>query len=142
MPHVNFHDTIAVNDAAAMVPIGPRRFRQLAGLETPEGKEKLGLTYVHGRAHIRRDQALVLVGNLRAAREQSDRLPQDNLSYFAERNERDPESGARICLAGNCNQHVTGRGKLCLMHSLERAKRRLERRSGKYERPCPESRHE
>ena len=127
MPHHRC-DTIAVNDAASLVPIGPRRFRQLASLETEDGKQKLGLTYVGGRAHINREEAMTLVSQLRAVREASNFLPQENLDYFTERNERDPVSGARICLHTDCRQHVSGRGKLCMMHALDQSRRRAARK--------------
>jgi hypothetical protein len=128
MPH-DHPDTIAVNDAAAMVPVGSRRFRQLAALETEDGKKKLGLTYLGGRAHINRDAAMTVVEDLRAARNTGKYRPQDNLKFFTERNRRDPLTNARLCLIEDCNAHVAGRGKLCLVHSLEQAKRRAARRA-------------
>lgn len=128
MPH-NHLDTIAVNDAAALVPVGPRRFRQLAALETLDGKKKLGLVYVKGRAHINRAAAMTVVQELRATRNASTYLPQTNLDFFVEPNRRDASTNARLCLFTDCDNEVTGRGKLCVMHSLEQAKRRAARKA-------------
>jgi hypothetical protein len=60
--------TILVTEAAALVPLGPRRFRQLCGLETREGRASLELSYAAGRAVINREKALAEVARLRAAR--------------------------------------------------------------------------
>lgn len=125
----NLVDTIAVNDAAALVPVGPRRFRQLAGLETETGKKKLGLVYLGGRAHINRAAAMTVVEKLRHDRRATTYLPQSNLDLFVERNRRDPLSGERLCLIPGCEAHVIGRGKLCLMHSLQQAKHRAARKA-------------
>ena len=119
--------TILVTDAAALVPLGPRRFRQLAGLETDEGKRLLKLTYVAGRAMIDRDKALALIEQLRAERQASSRLRQEGLDRFAEQCERDPRTGERLCIEVGCQSVVCGRGKLCDVHSAIRAERRRQR---------------
>ena len=124
MDHRHSTSTIAVNDAASRVPIGPRRFRQLAGLETEDGKTALGLRYVNGVAHIDRTRALEVVQRLQEDRQKSTFLPQQNLKRFTERNLRDAGSNARVCLEDGCGEHARGRSKLCSHHSHLRAERR------------------
>lgn len=128
MPTQSRTSTILVTDAAALVPLGPRRFRQVTRLETDEGKALLELTYVSGRAVINRQKALVVIEQLRAARQTSGRLRQEGLDRFTEQCERDPSTGERLCIEVGCQNVVCGRGKLCEAHSVLRAERRRQRR--------------
>lgn len=120
--------TIAVNDAAALVPLGPRRFRQLADLETPTGKVAMGLVYVDGRAHVNREAGLKIIKKLQQDRRHRADLPQKNLDHFATPNRIDPVTKTRICIEHGCEDWVSGRGKLCAEHSQERAERRRLKR--------------
>lgn len=119
--------TILVTEAAALVPLGPRRFRQVVGLETVDGRERLGLAYVNGRAVINRAMAMVEVERLHAERCARTRLRQDNLGRFSEPCDVDPETGERLCVEEGCEAVADGRGKLCIPHRTARAKARAAR---------------
>ncbi len=112
-----------------MVPLGPRRFRQLVGLETLEGKRALGLHYIDGRAAVERAPTMREVERLRLKRRARGRLRQENLAQFAEPCPVDPVTGERLCVEEGCAAASSGRGKLCEAHSAARATARAARRS-------------
>jgi hypothetical protein len=128
MPSIQKPSSILVTAAAALVPIGPRRFRQLVDLETSQGKKALGLHYVGGRAALDHAKAMVVVERLRHERRKTGQLRQDHLGRFAEPCPVDPETGARLCIEEDCGAKVSGRGKLCEAHSAARASARAARK--------------
>lgn len=103
-----------------MVPLGPRRFRQLVGLESEDGKAALELTYINGHAVINRAKALEWVEVLRAQRRTGGTPRLDNLGVFAARCAVDPDTGRRICIEPGCADAAEGRSKLCRAHRAAR----------------------
>lgn len=88
----------------------------------------MGLVYIDGRAHVNREAALKTVKELQQARRHRTDLPQKNLDHFAFPNDIDPVTKTRICIEDGCEDWVSGRGKLCEQHSMERAERRRLKR--------------
>jgi hypothetical protein len=136
--------TILVTAAAEMASLGPRRFRQLAGLETEAGKASLELAYVGGRAVISREKAMAVVARIRAERGRDAPPRHVHLGRFTERCAVDPDTGERLCIEEACGARVSGRGKLCAArgklcaaHSAARSAARLSRRSRRQIRATP-----
>lgn len=112
-----------------MVPLGPRRFRQLVGLETEEGKAALELTYIDRHAVINRAKALEQIDVLRAQRRGGGTPRLKNLGVFAECCAADPDTKQRICIEPGCADTAEGRSKLCRAHRAARAARKKGRGS-------------
>jgi hypothetical protein len=113
--------TILVTEAAKLASLGPRRFRQRAGLETEVGKVILELAYVGGRAVISREKAMAVIERICAERGRDASPRHVHLGRFAEPCPVDPETGKRLCVEEGCGASVSGRGKLCQAHSIARA---------------------
>lgn len=112
--------TIRVSQAAAMIPLGPRRFRQLVGLETEEGRAALELEYADRYAVINRTKALEWVDVLRTQRCTGGSPRLANLGVFAGRCAVDPNTRQRICVEPGCPDSAEGRSKLCHAHRIAR----------------------
>ena len=128
MPTRAVPSTILVTEAAKLASLGPRRFRQRAGLETKAGKALLELTYIGGRAVISREKAMAVIARIRAERGVDAAPRHVHLGRFAEPCAVDPDTGKRRCIEDGCKAAAEGRGKLCTAHSAARAARRAARR--------------